>query len=268
MGPFSPSRTLKLSRAILLSGLASLGFACGGGDGVSPEEAASEVTDAMCEWIGQCGQWEIDCSGDPETCAATLVEVPHAECVTDRELDFAGVECGDLTADEEALVDDCVAGLVARACITQAQVDAYLEALAKGEQPEEPGEAPPAACVELEEVLVECLDVPGRQRDAGVDRTAPSALEEVAERRYVRRRGGKRGVRRRTKSAKGSAHSWRWRSAASSASSSAAKTIPVRPASQVTEARFSECPEYPFARVAPRGRLHSARSAKSSTNRS
>jgi len=149
-----------LARAIFWSGLASLGFACSGGGGVSPEEAASEVTDAVCDWIGQCGQWEIHCSGDPETCAAALVEVSHAECVAERELDFSGVECGDLTGDEEALVDECVAELTARDCITPAQVDAYLEALANGEQPEEPGQVPPAACVELEEVLVECLDQP------------------------------------------------------------------------------------------------------------
>lgn len=145
-----------ISRAGLLAAFASL-LACGGGDDdpVSPQEAATEVANAVCDWIEECGQWQIDC--DEEECTATLVDVSRAECVADRRLDeLAELECGDLTSEQRDLVGDCVDGLAARACVSQDQIDEYLAALERDEAPDEPGAPIPEPCAELEDVIAAC----------------------------------------------------------------------------------------------------------------
>jgi hypothetical protein len=147
---------MTIIRGCLLSLLSSLWLGCAGDEPLSPGEAATDVAIALCDWIDECGQWEFECGEDG--CTASQVAITEAECVADRQLDdFEDVECGDLASDQVALVDDCIDGLVARDCVTQAEIDAYLDALESGEDVEEPGSEIPDACLELDAVFVDCL---------------------------------------------------------------------------------------------------------------
>ena len=147
-----------VTRAWILFVALCLLVACGAGeDSVSPQEAAAEVASAQCAWVDQCGQWELDCGEEAGDCSATLVDVTRAQCMAERELDdLTGADCSDLTAPERALVDDCVSGVAARPCVTQADVDAYLAALANGDEPDGPGAPAPEACAQLADVFAGC----------------------------------------------------------------------------------------------------------------
>jgi hypothetical protein len=143
-------------KLITMTALACLWIGCGGDDRVSPAAAADQVASALCDWLEECGQWEIRCD-DGDGCTADRVEVDRADCIADRALQgLDDGDCGDLTDEQVALLDECVDGLAARACITQADIDAYLVALERGDAPDEPGEPTPAACLDLEDLFAEC----------------------------------------------------------------------------------------------------------------
>ena len=146
------------TRPWLLPALSLLWLACGSEEGsIAPRDAAQEVTDAACDWVQECGQWVVDCAD--EGCTAELVEVDRTTCEIDRTIDgLDGTTCDELTADEEELLGECVDGLRARACVSQAEIDAYLAALDAGEQPEDPGEPAPAACEAIADVLLACAE--------------------------------------------------------------------------------------------------------------
>ena len=145
-------------RAWLLPALLLLCPACGSDEApLAPREAADEVTAAACDWVEECGQWVVDCAEDG--CTAELVDVDRVECEVDRTIDgLDEAACGDLTADEEELLGECVDGLRGRACVTRAEIDEYVAALEAGEQPDDPGEPAPAACDAVAEVLLACAE--------------------------------------------------------------------------------------------------------------
>lgn len=146
------------TRPWLIPALSLLVLACGSEEGpVAPREAADEVTAAACDWVEECGQWVVDCAEDG--CTAELVDVDRLECEIDRTIDgLDEASCGDLTADEQELLGECVDGLRSRACVTQAEIDEFVAALEAGEQPQDPGEPAPAACDEIAEVLLACAE--------------------------------------------------------------------------------------------------------------
>jgi len=150
-------------RAWLVPAFFCFWIACGADEedgAASPADAAAEVTGAMCDWIGECGQWQFDC--DETGCTADLLDTSRAECVADRTLDgLDQADCADLTASEQQQLDSCIDGLASRPCVTQSEVDAYLAALEAGEEPDLPGEPAPAACDELAEVFVACAETAG-----------------------------------------------------------------------------------------------------------
>jgi hypothetical protein len=146
------------TRPWLVPALSLLWLACGSdGGAVAPNDAADEVTAAVCDWVEECGQWVVDCAEDD--CTAELVDVGRVECEIDRTIDgLDEATCGDLTADEEDLLGECVDGLRARACVTQAEIDEFVAALEAGEQPEDPGQPAPAACDAIADVLIACAE--------------------------------------------------------------------------------------------------------------
>lgn len=146
------------TRSWLLCALSLLLVACGSDEApIAPREAADDLTAAACDWVEECGQWVVDCAEDG--CVAELVAVDRIECEIDRAIDgLDEATCGDLTADEQDLLDECTDGLRARACVTQAEIDAYVAALEAGEQPDDPGEPAPAACDAIADVLLACAE--------------------------------------------------------------------------------------------------------------
>lgn len=146
-----------------LLGLAVAVFAMGcGGDGVSikgndPVADGRAVTNAICEWQAECGSWEIDCSGSPLQCTATPKPVTFQECEAEELQDITGdFTCaGDLSASEKQLVEKCVNNVVSSDCITQAEMDAYLDAIERGEEPMPPSDTPPE-CDTLENIFERC----------------------------------------------------------------------------------------------------------------
>lgn len=140
--------------------------ACGGGGssvsivGDTPEQQAETIADALCDKQVECRQATIDCETDPETqmldCTGTFEDVDYDECVADNEpgilADFQNCE---LTAEEEAIVEDCVNALLAQPCISQAELDAYIAEIEAGNEPEEPREYP-EACVETDAIFEAC----------------------------------------------------------------------------------------------------------------
>lgn len=144
-------------------GVAVLMYAVGcGGDGVTikgndPVADGRAVTDAVCEWQAECGTWEVNCSGSPLQCTATRVAITFQECESEELEDITSdFTCaGDLSASEKQLVEDCVNDIVDSGCVTQAEMDAYLDAIERGEDPNPPGD-PPAECETLENIFERC----------------------------------------------------------------------------------------------------------------
>lgn len=146
------------TRRWLLPALSLLLLACGSEDApVAPRDAADELTAAACDWVEECGQWVVDCA--EEGCTAELVDVERIDCEIERAIDgLDGATCDDLTAGEQELLGECVDGLRSRACVTQAEIDEYVAALERGDQPDDPGQPAPAACDAIADVLLACAE--------------------------------------------------------------------------------------------------------------
>ena len=121
--------------------------ACGGGGGSSvsivgdpPAEAAAEIADAICDQIVECGEVNFDCTFNQETqmvdCVGTIEEGPtHADCVAEEEPDIlADLEACELTTEEQQLVEDCLNEQLAASCVTQEELDAWLEEVEMGSE--------------------------------------------------------------------------------------------------------------------------------------
>jgi hypothetical protein len=105
-----------------------------------------------------CGQASFQCSstgpgGDPPLCSGELHYPAYNECYQDvHEEILADLEQVDLTVSQEQLVNDCVNGMLAQKCMTQADVDEIVDAMNAGEDPDWNDDLP-AACDQLEEIF-------------------------------------------------------------------------------------------------------------------
>jgi hypothetical protein len=149
----------------------ALGFvmfaACGGGgSGVSivgdtPEEAAAEVADAICDQIQECGEVSVDCTFNQETqmleCVGTIEEAgPHADCVAEEEPDIlADLQACELTDEEMQLGEDCINAQLAQPCITQEELDEYVAETEAGNEPPPLRDLPPE-CEEFFAIIEAC----------------------------------------------------------------------------------------------------------------
>lgn len=168
------TRAASAATALPLLLLLSLAVACGdshgpggggpGGSGVdvsgdAPEDAADEVVDSVCSWMSACGEVEIECGGSSAgdtTCTGTLADVSYAECYDELHPELlADFRCVDLTPAQEALVNDCINGLVSQECMTEEELDAYVAAIERGEDPPDPYDIPPE-CESLDDVFGPC----------------------------------------------------------------------------------------------------------------
>jgi hypothetical protein len=122
----------------------------------SAEEAADLTVDTACDYVERCGIIEVSCSdcADPSSedcggCSVEQIPVTHQECSEEMgpELQM-GFACQSLTAEEQQLVDECLAALPTAECPSVETV----------EDGEDPGEPPSelAACDVLEELMERC----------------------------------------------------------------------------------------------------------------
>lgn len=128
----------------------------------SAEEAADITTEVACEYIERCGILEVscaDCAGDDggSDCGGCHVElhtVTPTECADEILPDLeTGFGCQALTPQEEALVDECLAGLPTAQCTTVEEMEAWVNG---GE--EEPPVHTPTACDVMEEIMSRCIE--------------------------------------------------------------------------------------------------------------
>jgi hypothetical protein len=149
----------------------ALGFvvfaACGGGGssvsivGDPPAEQAAEVADAICDQLVECGEATIDCTFNQETqmqeCVGTIEDgPPHDECVAEYEPGLLNdFENCDLTAEEEAIAEDCINALLAQPCISQSELDDYVAEIEAGNEPE-PLRDYPEVCVQADAIFEAC----------------------------------------------------------------------------------------------------------------
>lgn len=88
----------------------------------SAEEAADITADAACEYVARCGMVQVSCADcapgeDCGGCSTETIEISVEECQTEVAADLVtGFSCQPLTAEEEALVDECLAALPAAQC--------------------------------------------------------------------------------------------------------------------------------------------------------
>ena len=157
----------KLSTSLLPLLLALPLAACGGDDevdivGDSPEEAAAELADAICEQNAECGQFDISCSGNDDgsfDCTVTHEEVTYDSCVAELEPEIrADLECADPTDAQAAQINDCINALLERSCVSEEEMQEYVDAIERGEDPVPPGGAEPVACEVLEDAFESCED--------------------------------------------------------------------------------------------------------------
>lgn len=126
--------------------------------GAPPEQAAQTATDVVCEYADRCGQITIACpdcaEGQECSCSAEHYEVSFDTCVDDIAPDLeTGFACEELTAEEEATVDTCLAALQTEACVTVEQAEAW----ANGGGGDDPRTVVPE-CQLLEDIRYRCFE--------------------------------------------------------------------------------------------------------------
>ena len=118
-------------------------------DDATPQQAAQTVTDLACEKAAECGYITASCIpcavGEPNCeieCSVEQRPYTAAECVEDIEEDLErGFGCEDLTADEVALVNECLAAIPDAGCPRVDDVEAWVDGGRQGRDPRDPIEA-------------------------------------------------------------------------------------------------------------------------------
>lgn len=126
--------------------------------GQSAEEAAEISTDVACDYAARCGHYSVSCSdcvGDGCVgCFVEHTEVEYGACTAELGPDFeTGFACEELTPEEEALVDECLHSVVDAPCVSQEEVEAWVNG-GGGEDPRTISDA----CDLLEEIRYRCFD--------------------------------------------------------------------------------------------------------------
>ncbi|MGH1348458.1 MAG: hypothetical protein ACRBN8_43300 [Nannocystales bacterium] len=118
-------------------------------DGATPEEAARTVAEVGCEKTAACGTISASCTPCPVAVSDCQVECtveaqpyPVEACLEDSENDLArGFGCEELTSDEIALVNDCLAAAADEPCPSVEDVEAWVDGGREGRDPRRPIEA-------------------------------------------------------------------------------------------------------------------------------
>jgi hypothetical protein len=109
--------------------------------GKSADEQAHEIADKVCEQSAECGLITISCGGAGEefSCTGTIEPDDYQECYDELEPDIReDFERCDLTAAQEQRVEDCINALLGQSCVSQSELDAYVDEINAGNEPEWP----------------------------------------------------------------------------------------------------------------------------------
>ncbi len=136
---------------------------CGGNDvsvsGDDPIADGEDVTNALCEWESDCGEWDYECTttNSVTDCVATKTAVSYEACRAEELPDaIEAFQCaGALTSSERDLVNRCINKLTDTSCISQAEMDEYLAKIERGEEPSSL-RPDPAECEALEPIFERC----------------------------------------------------------------------------------------------------------------
>jgi hypothetical protein len=126
--------------------------------GQAPAQQAEISTEVACEYAARCGEISVACPdcADPEGCGGCVAE--HYEIDLDQceaqlgEQLRDGFACADLTADDEAAIDECLASLPDQACVDLAEVEDWANG---GTAPSDPRDLSDA-CERLEALRWAC----------------------------------------------------------------------------------------------------------------
>ena len=118
-------------------------------DGATPEEAADIVIDVTCAKTAECGYISASCTpcsiDEPDCEIVCTVEhrpVTEAECISDAQEELEqGIGCEELTSEEIALIDECLAAVPSARCPSVEEVEAWVDGGREGRDPREPIEA-------------------------------------------------------------------------------------------------------------------------------
>jgi len=127
--------------------------------GQPPQKAAEVSSEVACEYVARCGEVGVTCAdcATPDGCGgcwAEVYEVDYDACIDELQPQLTeGFGCTDLTAEDEALIDACLAALPDRGCVDPATVEAW----ANGGSPQEDPRMPDA-CRRLESLRYACQD--------------------------------------------------------------------------------------------------------------
>ncbi len=118
-------------------------------DGATPEEAAEIVADVTCAKTAACGTISASCTPcsveEPDCEIVCTVEhrpITEAECIADVQEDLElGLGCEELTSEEVALIDECLAAVPDAQCPSVEEVEAWVDGGREGRDPREPIEA-------------------------------------------------------------------------------------------------------------------------------
>lgn len=145
---------MKKNMIVALGGCAALLLGCNGGVstvGKTPEEAGQEIANELCARAESCGTTHIDCASDgtTTTCTGSIEPVTQAECLDGAPAAFTeAVTRADAAGVDRADLDACINAMLGQGCITQAELDAYLEKVNAG-MTDAVLREPPAACASL-----------------------------------------------------------------------------------------------------------------------
>ncbi|HUH05585.1 MAG TPA: hypothetical protein VML75_26505 [Kofleriaceae bacterium] len=139
--------------------------ACGGGGTTielgdkTPEVASAEIADAICDEQVECGEIDIECMSTEAglDCTGTIEPVDYNACYAELQPDIqSDLAACDLTDAEKTTVEDCLNALLARPCITQSELDAYVAAIEAGDETATLGEPIPASCEQVDAIFENC----------------------------------------------------------------------------------------------------------------
>lgn len=121
----------------------------------TPQEAADLTTEVACDYVARCGIIEVTCADCAEGqdcggCTTEVIEVSPQECAEDLGPELEQIfGCGELTAEEQALVDECLAALPDAACPS-------VEVVEDGAEPPEDLSDDLQACEVFEQISERC----------------------------------------------------------------------------------------------------------------
>ncbi len=121
--------------------------------GLTDQQAAEVVSDSMCTKMAQCPAEECECSATPDSpavCTCQIVYSDEAECAEDMYDEILDdFQSANLSDEDKQLVNDCVNAYKDTPCLTEAQVQANIDAIQADEDPPYEHEIP----VECEQMM-------------------------------------------------------------------------------------------------------------------